>query len=306
MFLSEYIDHYYGNKRGNKASFLRDNPHILPQELSRWLSAQLKINLQTGEIYKPTSKQIELKQKSITESNHIISPETVMKLKSCAAQMNMDDETCINYLLDDEIERLDILSQRQNTAHHDDDTPVQTISHIINHHFSNLTPESEVSEYQSVCEALTTELLEKRLINLRVPENTVAESERLPISRTAYYWYGGVVVDRVSKMLGAYDVYLWHALYCTKSEVIFLGTSNNVVACYLIAERLCALLKRVKSAYTKAQGSWGRKKDIEEASNQYIYQFAQGIISPEIFIYDEESQIRLIGYASDRYSYTMD
>lgn len=58
MLLIEYIEKNYGTKRGNKAAFLRDNSHILPQELNRWLKAELKVNDITGEIYKPTSKLI--------------------------------------------------------------------------------------------------------------------------------------------------------------------------------------------------------------------------------------------------------
>lgn len=37
MQLSDYIDSVYGASRGNQARFLKDNPDILPQELSRWL-----------------------------------------------------------------------------------------------------------------------------------------------------------------------------------------------------------------------------------------------------------------------------
>lgn len=61
MLLIDYINKNYGTERGNKAAFLRDNSHILAQELNRWLNAGLKINLETGEIYKPTSKMVNLK-----------------------------------------------------------------------------------------------------------------------------------------------------------------------------------------------------------------------------------------------------
>lgn len=37
MQLSDYIDSVYGASRGNQTRFLKDNPDILPQELSRWL-----------------------------------------------------------------------------------------------------------------------------------------------------------------------------------------------------------------------------------------------------------------------------
>ena len=149
------------------------------------------------------------------------------------------------------------------------------------------------------------ELLEKKLINLRVPKNSIAESNRLYITRTDYYWYGGVVADRVAKMLGSLEVYLWRERLMTESEVIFLGTANNVVAGYFICERVCKLLKKMKNSYKKEQGTWGSKKDIEDTANQYVYRFAQGIIPPAIFIYDEDSQLLLIDYAHAHYSYAM-
>lgn len=59
MTVNEYIETRYGTYRGAKADFLRDNPHILPQELTRW--KDYSVHLDTGEIYKSTSKKITLK-----------------------------------------------------------------------------------------------------------------------------------------------------------------------------------------------------------------------------------------------------
>ena len=60
MLLTDYIDSVYGTARGNRARFLKDNPDILPQELSRWLKAGLKIRPETGEIYKPVSRRVRI------------------------------------------------------------------------------------------------------------------------------------------------------------------------------------------------------------------------------------------------------
>jgi hypothetical protein len=68
MLLIEYIESNYGSSRGNKAAFLRDNNHILPQELSRWLKVGLEVNGNTGEIYKPTSKTINITKRVGCES----------------------------------------------------------------------------------------------------------------------------------------------------------------------------------------------------------------------------------------------
>lgn len=37
-----------------------DNPKILYPELSRWIRNNYKINLETGEIYKPASKVVKI------------------------------------------------------------------------------------------------------------------------------------------------------------------------------------------------------------------------------------------------------
>ncbi|EGR0468541.1 hypothetical protein FG064_16215 [Vibrio cholerae] len=58
MLLIEYIESRYGKVRGNRRDFLADNPRILAQELSRWLKNEYKVHLGSGEIYKPTSKTV--------------------------------------------------------------------------------------------------------------------------------------------------------------------------------------------------------------------------------------------------------
>ena len=60
MKLTEYIETRYGTERGANAAFLEDNPHILPQELTRWKKTH-SVHLETGEIYKAASKLVNLK-----------------------------------------------------------------------------------------------------------------------------------------------------------------------------------------------------------------------------------------------------
>jgi hypothetical protein len=61
MTLNDYIKTRYGTHRGAAADFLRDNSHILPQELTRWKKTH-HVNLSTGELYKPSSKKITVKE----------------------------------------------------------------------------------------------------------------------------------------------------------------------------------------------------------------------------------------------------
>jgi hypothetical protein len=58
--LPEYISSVYGVHRGAAADFLRDNPHILPQELTRWKKTR-SVHTRTGEMYKAASKLINLR-----------------------------------------------------------------------------------------------------------------------------------------------------------------------------------------------------------------------------------------------------
>lgn len=66
MSLDEYIKTRYGCHRGAIKEFLKDNPTILAQELSRWKVKDYQVNLSTGEIYTPTAKKILLKKENFT------------------------------------------------------------------------------------------------------------------------------------------------------------------------------------------------------------------------------------------------
>ncbi|EOX3447536.1 hypothetical protein VCSRO91_2831 [Vibrio cholerae] len=71
MLLIEYIESHYGKVRGNRRDFLADNPLIIAQELSRWLKNEYKVHLGSGEIYKPTSKTVNLVNiKTLTEDSN--------------------------------------------------------------------------------------------------------------------------------------------------------------------------------------------------------------------------------------------
>lgn len=64
MKLIDYIENKYGKERGYKAAFLRDNPQITPQALTRFLSIGSLIDLSEMRIYSEI-KSIKL-NKSLT------------------------------------------------------------------------------------------------------------------------------------------------------------------------------------------------------------------------------------------------
>jgi hypothetical protein len=103
---------------------------------------------------------------------------------------------------------------------------------------------SETDAWHRVLETLVRELTESDLLSFHT--GNIAESRRLNIPRSAYYWYGGFVVKRVAMMLGCIDVYLWNEMMRPDSDVIFVGDAQNVVACYFICQQMCRLLKAVR------------------------------------------------------------
>jgi hypothetical protein len=62
MTLEQYIITRYGDHRGAQAKFLRDNPHISPPEFSRWKKKGFCVNIETGAIYKETSRRINVRK----------------------------------------------------------------------------------------------------------------------------------------------------------------------------------------------------------------------------------------------------
>lgn len=98
-------------------------------------------------------------------------------------------------------------------------------------------------------------LMDKDYLKYHV--NSEAESERLTIPRTAYYWYGGVIAKRVAQLFDTYDVYLWHEYLQPNSEVVFVGEAPNVVVSYFVCQKLCRLVKQMRSQYRKVHGEHG-------------------------------------------------
>ncbi|MFP2241019.1 hypothetical protein ACLEX4_21200 [Pseudescherichia vulneris] len=128
--------------------------------------------------------------------------------------------------------------------------PEQQIADIVSRYFSALSEHSETDAWHRV---LVRELTESDLLSFHT--GNIAESRRLNIPRTAYYWYGGSVTKRVTMMRGYYDVYLWNEMMRPESDVVFVGDARNVVTCYFICQQMCRLLKVVRLNWRKQQGT---------------------------------------------------
>lgn len=102
MQLSDYIDGVYGASRGNRARFLKDNPDILPQELSRWLKAGLKIRPETGEIYKPVSRRVRVPDVVAAEAGVFLSDNLLRRLTTLAAAQNVTPDAMLSALVERE------------------------------------------------------------------------------------------------------------------------------------------------------------------------------------------------------------
>lgn len=300
MLLIEYIDSVYGAERGNRARFLKDNPDILPQELSRWLKAGLKIRPETGEIYKPVSRQVRVPSAVATRSGIFLSDTLRERVASLAVANNVTPDAMLDALVEREelCRKLSLKRDSQTTV------PEQQIAGIVSRYFSVLSEHSEIDAWHRTMEVLVRELTESDLLSFHT--GNIAESRRLNIPRNAYYWYGGFVAKRVAMMLGCYDIYLWNEMMRPESHVVFVGDARNVVACYFICQQMCRLLKVVRLKWRKQQGTWGSRAELDEAAHRYTQRLAEGIMENGIFIGgDEQNFYRLHHYAEKHYAWAM-
>lgn len=300
MLLTDYIDSVYGTARGNRARFLKDNPDILPQELSRWLKAGLKIRPETGEIYKPVSRRVRIPSAVASGAGVFLSDVLRERVASLAIAQNVTSETMLNAL----VEREELCRKLSLQTEDDTVVPEQQIAGIVSRHFAALSGHSETDAWYRVLEALVLELTDADLLSFHT--GNIAESRRLNIPRTAYYWYGGFVAKRVAMMLGCYDIYLWNEMISPDSDVVFVGDARNVVACYFICQQMCRLLKAVRLSWRRQQGAWGSRAELDEAAHRYTQRLAEGIMDNGIFIGgDKQNSYRLYDYAEKHYAWAM-
>lgn len=300
MLLSDYIDRVYGSSRGNRARFLKDNPDILPQELSRWLKAGLKIRPETAEIYKPVSRRVSVPYVAAAEAGVFLSDSLRGRLTTLAAGQGVRPDEMLSAL----VEREELRRQLAPVPAGEDAVPEQQIAGVVSRHFASLSERSEADAWHMVLKALVLELTDADLLSFHT--GNIAESRRLNIPRTAYYWYGGFVAKRVAMMLGCFDVYLWNEMMHPESDVVFVGDARNVVACYFICQQICRLLKAVRLNWRKQQGAWGSRAELDEAAHRYTQRLAEGIMENGIFIGDDEQNFyRLHRYAEKKYAWAM-
>ncbi|HCL6201823.1 TPA: hypothetical protein N2O80_005067 [Klebsiella pneumoniae] len=300
MLLTDYIDSVYGTARGNRARFLKDNPDILPQELSRWLKAGLKIRPETGEIYKPVSRRVRIPSAVAAGAGVFLSDDLRERVASLATAQNVTTDAMLNAL----VEREELYRKLSLQTENSDAVPEQQIAGIVSRYFSALSERSETGAWHRVLEGLVRELTESGLLSFHT--GNIAESRRLNIPRTAYYWYGGFVAKRVAMMLGCYDIYLWNEMMRPDSDVVFVGDARNVVACYFICQQMCRLLKAVRLNWRKQQGTWGSRAELDEAAHRYTQRLAEGIMDNGIYIGgDEQNSYRLYDYAEKHYAWAM-
>lgn len=108
------------------------------------------------------------------------------------------------------MEREELCRKLSLQTENGDTVPEQQIAGIISRYFSALSEHSETGTWHRLLEGLVRELTESGLLSFHT--GNIAESRRLNIPRTAYYWYGGFVAKRVAMMLGCYDIYLWNEM----------------------------------------------------------------------------------------------
>ncbi|EHP4331134.1 hypothetical protein KO849_004198 [Salmonella enterica] len=96
---------------------------------------------------------------------------------------NVTSEAMLNAL----VTREELCRQLSLQADSDDTVPEQQIAGMVSRYFSALSERSETDACHRVLELLVRELTESDLLSFHT--GNIAESRRLNIPRTAYYWY---------------------------------------------------------------------------------------------------------------------
>jgi len=237
----------------------------------------------------------------------LLKPETQQKLINCASGTGVPPDVLLNMLVDDEVERQRLLSisdelvqkKAKKTA------PSQQIAKLCNQHLSELNYESESFTIRLAIENLHTDLLRQNILSVNAREGSIVESKRFKTSRVAYYWYASILTKHTSMWFGTVAVYLWHELYCSNSETVFVGMPTNVEVCYQVVTHLYKLFKKAKTAYKKDAGNWGSKGEMEEEASRHMYHFAQELQNTQAYIDSDNYSKPLYDYACKKYGYAM-
>ena len=241
----------------------------------------------------------------VVPSTSWLTSSTLDKLNQGAKLNNLSTEAYLQFLLNDDLERWRLLSFCQNQVIDPNMPAVHEITQVINEELNLLEPTSEVDEFREALEQLYERLLREKRINTKANPNRIGESQRLKIPRVAYYWYGGTLAKACGRWFHTENVYLWDELFHTDSEVLFVGSPENVVVSYQVCYRLCQLFKKSKSLYKKQAGSWGSKQDVEDEANDYISMFARGVNEADCGWLDEDDYGVLFDYIEKHYRYTL-
>lgn len=227
------------------------------------------------------------------------------KLRQGAKLNGLSSEAYLHHLLDDDLERLRLLSYCQDRVIDANLPVVHEINQVINEELQHLLPTSEVHEFHGALEQLYNRLLDEKHIKTKLTKNRVAESQRLKIPRVAYFYYGATLSHACARWFHTTDVYLWHEMFSSESEVLFVGSPENVVVSYQVCFRLCQLFKKAKSQKKAQMGNWGSRKDMDEEANDYINLFARDVEKADCGYPDEETYEFLYHYVADNYHYTL-
>lgn len=254
----------------------------------------------------PNKDSATSKQSEVVASSTWLTPENHAKLCQLAKLNSMSTDDYLAGLLAENEKRHELLEYANEKGVFDANLPeVHEINQVINDELQHLQPESEVYQYQQTIEQMYHRLLSERLISTKVTKGRIAESERLKIPRVAYYWYGGSIAKACARWFNTDKVYLWHELYYSESEVIFVGSSENVVVSYQVCSRLCQLFKKAKSNYKKSIGDWGTNKEREDEANDRMNLFARGVAEASCGYHDEDCFSEIYDYIEDKYLYTL-
>ncbi len=228
------------------------------------------------------------------------------KIKQWSEERKTTLESVLNYLIEQEAERLTLLNYADEASDHDTQrySKIKEITELCTISFSELSPESEMFQVICAVEDLYKTLLKKGILSAKVDLVSIIDSRRIDVTQDNYYYFAGALANYTARWFGTFDLYL-NVGFCPEQTVMFIGMPNNVNVSAIVFERLYRLFCQIKSNYKKTFGAKIKVSEKNNLTDMHLSRLSQQLEYTKVCIGDEDDFKHLCGYAEKKYSFAL-
>ena len=243
-----------------------------------------------------------------SNSNSVISLSSPAyeKIKQWSEERKMTPELVLNYLIEQEAERLTLLDYADDTSDHDTQrySKIKEITELCTVSFSQLSHESEMFHVICAVEDLYKTLLKKGILSTKVEPISIIDSRRMDVTQSNYYYFAGTLAKYTAGWFGTFNLYM-NVGFCPEQTVMFIGMPNNVNVSSIVFERLYRLFCQIKSNYKKAIGAKIKGSEKNNLTDMHLSRLSQQLEYTKAWIGEEDDFKHLYDYAKNNYSFAL-